>query len=151
MYDEEFSGPSEIGWYTEIMYVKKGIALNRRIYDPLQVDSATIVGLPTGLVLNTGTGIVSGILDTEMGESKYEIFDATLTMTRGDKTIESPFQIIYLDMSVITEEFTVEDYGSLIYDSNFILQAGHIIAHNSLTSFQLIKIDRVAQELVAYV
>jgi hypothetical protein len=75
-------------------------------------------------VLNTGTGIVSGILDTEMGESKYEIFDATLTMTRGDKTIESPFQIIYLDMSVITEEFTVEDYGSLIYDSNLTLQAG---------------------------
>ncbi len=124
VYDEEFSGPSEPGWFTETMFAKKGIALDRRIYDPLQVDSATIAELPTGLVLNTETGIVSGILDTEIGEAKFEIINTTLIMTRGDKTIESPFQIIYLDMSVITEEFTVADYGNLVADSGIILQVG---------------------------
>ena len=123
IYDDEFVGAGN-GWYTDILYAKKGIALDRKIYDPAQVDSATIAALPAGLVLNAETGVVSGTMDIEMGENKFEIFDTTLTMIRGDKTIESPFQIIYLDMDVITEEFTAEDYANLIVDSDLILQQG---------------------------
>jgi hypothetical protein len=124
VYDDEFTGMIGSEWYIDIMYAKKGIALDRNIYDPLQVDSATIAELPAGLALNMETGIVSGTVNIEMAESKFEVFNTTLTMTRGDKTLEVPFQIIYLDMSVITEEFTLEDYSSLLSDSNLILQLG---------------------------
>lgn len=122
VYDDNFEIDS--GWAALDIIVKKGVPNNRIIYDPSQVDSASIEWLPEGLILDEKTGMLTGTMNEEVGEEKYKVFDARLILVRGEKTIDHKFQVIYVDPEVITEEFTVEDYGELVYDSGMILQFG---------------------------
>ena len=123
LYDDQLD-PDQLYTYETLIYVKKGIPVNAFVYDPMQLDSASIAGLPDGLTLDQETGFITGLMDIEVGEDKFKVFNGTLTVIRGTKTIESPFQVIYLDMAVITDDFTELDYQDLVVDSNMILQVG---------------------------
>lgn len=123
LYDDQLD-PNQAYTYNNVIHVKKGVPVNLFVYDPMQLDSASIVGLPDGLILNPETGFITGLMDIEVGEDKFKVFNGTLTVIRGTKTIESPFQVIYLDMAVITDDFTELDYQDLVIDSNIMLQAG---------------------------
>lgn len=120
VYDDNMN--SDVPWVQAVTYVKKGIPTIQHIFDHHYVDSASIAELPEGLVLQPD-GYLVGTTNVEVGEDKYKLFNSTLTLTRGETVVEHPFQIIYMDISVINEEFSENDYHDLITsDSNLQVQ-----------------------------
>lgn len=124
IYDEDFTNSFPLTWFMDEVIIKNRALFNRTIYDPVQVDSASVSGLPEGIELNLETGMLSGTFNIDMGEDKLKTFNVEVLFTRGEKTIEDSLQIIIVDDSFITEEFTEDDYQDLLINSDIELKSG---------------------------
>jgi len=124
LYDEGFTNTFPLAWFMDEIIIKNRAPFNRALYDPVQTDSASVSGLPEGIELNLETGMLSGTLNIDMGEDKLKTFNAEIVFTRGEKTLEDAVQIIIVDDSFITEEFTEDDYQDLLMNSDIELKAG---------------------------
>lgn len=111
-------------WISTSVVVKKDYEVRYFVFDHHYVDSVSIADLPAGLTLEPN-GYLTGMMTQEVGDNKYKLFATTITLTRGDLTVVHPFHIIYIDMSVITDDFTAVDYSNLLgSDTGIQLLAG---------------------------
>lgn len=106
-------------WYYPSVIALKGVEVHTTIIDKKQVDSFSISSLPVGLSLVDNA--VVGTMNEDLGGEKFKSYTSTLTMTKGEDTLEVEFQVIYVDPNLISEDFTSNDYSNLLVDSGILL------------------------------
>jgi hypothetical protein len=116
-------------WYTNWFIVRKNVPVAWILLDQDQVDTFTVDSLPPGLSLNGNT--IVGTMTEDVGIDKHKVYTSMLNMTRAGVTTSSPFSIVYVDNSLITDTFTALDYQTLISDSN----SGIVLAVTCVTCF----------------